>query len=241
MYVYIQIAIYWLDPPNTDKKQICLQICEIGGVCRIAGIAWQWSNPWHQLMFHTNSTILKYVADYKLNLISPADITDFEKFRTSVGLVLEVIKHQDSEREMEQILTREAALHNIEYAAAKVIEGFTDIKMDHDEKEGFNMCKAWTDHYQSGVREGREQGLEQGKILNLIERGRELWLEQGREQGELRAIIKSSIRKFCKNISANEAADMLEENAELIERIYDAARMCAPDYDVDKIYAILQQ
>ena len=232
MYVYIQIAIYWLDPPNTDKKQICLQICEIGGVCRIAGIAWQCSNPWHQLMFHTNGTILKYVADYKLNLISPADITDFEKFRTSVGLVLEVIKHQDSEQEMEQILTREAALHNIEYAAAKVIEGFTDIKMDHDEKEGFNMCKAWTDHYQSGVREG-------------LERGRELWLEQGREQGreqgELRAIIKSSIRKFCKNISANEAADMLEENAELIERIYDAARMCAPDYDVDKIYAILQQ
>lgn len=94
------------------------------------------------------------------------------------------------------------------------------------------MCKAWTDHYQSGVREG-------------LERGRELWLEQGREQGreqgELRAIIKSSIRKFCKNISANEAADMLEENAELIERIYDAARMCAPDYDVDKIYAELQK
>ena len=220
MYVYIQIAIYWLDPPNTDKKQICLQICEIGGVCRIAGIAWQWSNPWHQLMFHTNSTILKYVADYKLNLISPADITDFEKFRTSVGLVLEVIKHQDSEREMEQILTREAALHNIEYAAAKVIEGFTDIKMDHDEKEGFNMCKAWTDHYQSGVREGREQGLEQGKILNLIE---------------------LTIKKILKNIPAEEAADMLEENVTLIERIYDAARMCAPDYDVDKIYSRLQQ
>ena len=171
-------------------------------------------------MFHTNSTILKYVADYKLNLISPADITDFEKFRTSVGLVLEVIKHQESEREMEQILTREAALHNIEYATAKVIEGFTDIKIDHDEKEGFNMRKAWTDHYQSGVREGREQGLEQGKILNLIE---------------------LTIKKILENIPAEEAADMLEENVTLIERIYDAARMCAPDYDVDKIYAILQQ
>ena len=129
---------------------------------------------------------------------------------------------------MEQILTREAALHNIEYAAAKVIEGFTDIKIDHDEKEGFNMCKAWTDHYQSGVREGLEQGREEGR-------------KEGREQGELRAIIKSSIKKFCKNIAADEAADMLEENVTLIERIYDAARMCAPDYDVDKIYAILQQ
>lgn len=63
------------------------------------------------LMFHTNSTILKYVADYKLNLISPADITDFEKFRTSVGLVLEVIKHQDSEPMTEPILTREYIHH----------------------------------------------------------------------------------------------------------------------------------
>ena len=130
------------------------------------------------------------------------------------------MKHQDSEPEMEQILTREAALHNIEYAAAKVIEGFTDIKIDHDEKEGFNMCKAWTDHYQSGVREGRELGLEQGKILNLIE---------------------LTIKKILKNIPAEEAADMLEENVTLIERIYDAARMCAPDYDVDKIYSRLQQ
>lgn len=128
----------------------------------------------------------------------------------------------------QQILTREAALHNIEYAAAKVIEGFTDIKMDQDEKEEFNMCKAWTDHYQSGVREGLEQGRKEGR-------------KEGREQGELRAIIKSSIKKFCKNIAADEAADMLEENVTLIERIYDAARMCAPDYDVDKIYAILQQ
>ncbi|RHP88687.1 hypothetical protein [Roseburia sp. AM59-24XD] len=51
---------------------------------------------------------------------SPANITDFEKFRTSAGLVLEVIKHQDSEQEMEQILTREAALHNIEQGSLRV-------------------------------------------------------------------------------------------------------------------------
>ena len=73
------------------------------------------SEPWdapcslHE-MFHSNSALLKYVADYKLNLISPAEITDFEKFRTSVGLVLEVMKHQDSVREMEQIIASLAGL-----------------------------------------------------------------------------------------------------------------------------------
>lgn len=152
-----------------------------------------------------------------------ADICNYCLFDGQDVIQAEDLREMDTKEFLEL-----AALHNIEYAAAKVIEGFTDIKMDQDEKEEFNMCKAWTDHYQSGVREGLEQGREEGR-------------KEGREQGELRAIIKSSIKKFCKNIAADEAADMLEENVTLIERIYDAARMCAPDYDVDKIYAILQQ
>ncbi len=38
MRVYTQIAIYWLDPPNTDMQQICLQICENGGVWRVLNV-----------------------------------------------------------------------------------------------------------------------------------------------------------------------------------------------------------
>ena len=176
------------------------------------------SEPWdaprslHE-MFHSNSALLKYVADYKLNLISPAEITDFEKFRTSVGLVLEVMKHQDSVREMEQIIASQPGLYNIEQDAARVIEGFTGIKMDHNEnKEEFNMCKAWEDHRKLCMREG-----------------------------ELRNRVEQSIKKLRKNISVTEAADMLETDADLIQRIYNAAELYAPDYDVDKIYAELQK
>ncbi len=175
------------------------------------------SEPWdaprslHE-MFHSNSALLKYVADYKLNLISPAEITDFEKFRTSVGLVLEVMKHQDSEQAIEQVITRQTTLHNIEYDAAKVIEGFTGIQMNHEEKEGFNMCKAWTDHYKSGIREG-----------------------------ELRKIIEISIKQLCRNINVADTAEMLGETEDMIQRIYSAAELYAPDYDVDKIYAELQK
>lgn len=123
------------------------------------------------------------------------------------------MKHQDSEPEMEQILTREAALHNIEYAVAKVIEGFTGIKMDHNEnKEEFNMCKAWEDHRKLCMREG-----------------------------ELRKIIEQSVKKLCNDVNAAETAVMLEENEALIQRIYKAAELYAPDYDVDKIYAELQK
>ena len=176
------------------------------------------SDPWdaprslHE-MFHSNSALLKYVADYKLNLISPAEITDFEKFRTSVGLVLEVMKNQDSRQSLNAIFARQTFIDNLELDAAKVIEGFTGIKMDHnEEKEGLNMCKAWIDQYKFGVREG--------KLLVLIE---------------------LSVKKIHMNIPVAEAAEMLGADPRLIQRIYDVAKLYAPDYDVDKIYAELQK
>ena len=63
----------------------------------------------------------------------------------------------------------------------------------------------------------------------------------GVREGELRKIIEISIKKICKNISAAEVAEMVEADEALIRRIYDVAKLYAPDYDVDKIYAELQK
>ncbi len=70
------------------------------------------------IIFIIKYCIKKYIVIGEISRL--ANITDFEKFRTSAGLVLEVIKHQDSEQEMEQILTRETALHNIEQGSLRV-------------------------------------------------------------------------------------------------------------------------
>lgn len=45
MRVYMQIAICWLNPPKTDKKHICLLICEIGGICKIVALLRNFRNP----------------------------------------------------------------------------------------------------------------------------------------------------------------------------------------------------
>lgn len=102
-------------------------------------------------MFQTDSSLLKYVADYRLNLISPAEITDFEKFKTSVGPVLEVMKCLNDEAAMEQIITGKIAFESLEYDAVKVINGFANLglKLDENEEE-INMCKAWEDHRKRG-------------------------------------------------------------------------------------------
>ena len=74
------------------------------------------------------------------------------------------------------------------------------------------MCKAWIDQYKFGIREG-----------------------------ELRKIIEISIKQLCRNINVADTAEMLGETEDMIQRIYSAAELYAPYYDVDKIYAELQK
>lgn len=62
--VYTQFTIYWLDPPNTNTKQICLQIYGNGGICKISRTAKQRSNPQRRLgekiPFNPNIFYFKY-------------------------------------------------------------------------------------------------------------------------------------------------------------------------------------
>lgn len=113
--------------------------------------------------------IRQYIADYRLNLIVPAKITDFTKFRTSLGAVLEMIKYANDEKRMEEALTRRSIYRELDHEAIKTIALFTGIDIEIDDKEDgkMDMCKAWEDHKQAGkregIREGRREGLSQGE------------------------------------------------------------------------------
>ena len=87
----------------------------------------------------------------------------------------------------------------------------TDIDIDEKE-EVIDMCKAWEEQ----KNEGRELG-ERQKIISLI------------------------VKKLQKNKSVAEIADDLEEKEEVIAPIYEAALSMKPDYDVEKIYELLEK
>lgn len=102
----------------------------------------------------------------------------------------------------------------------RVIFDLTDHLEYYDElkKKGekAKVCKAFEDHYKSGVEEGKQLGIEQG-----IEQGKQLGMEQGRKleitEG-IRALIETC-RKF--SISRNDTRNSIisqfqipEESAE---------------------------
>ena len=56
---------------------------------------WDGAKSLHDMLNVSDPNILAFVPDYKINLISPAEINDaeFTKFRTGLGAVMQFIKH----------------------------------------------------------------------------------------------------------------------------------------------------
>ena len=65
--------------------------------------------------------------------------------------------------------------------------------------------------------------------------------EIGKESGERQKIISLVVKKLQKDKSVAEIADDLEEKEEVIAPIYEAALSMKPDYDVEKIYELLEK
>ena len=77
----------------------------------------------------------------------------------------------------------------------------------------------------------RDEGRREGK-LEGIQSGRNELLTEMRY-----SLISKVCRKVKKgNNKPDEIADMLEEDEEKVEEIYNVAKKYAPDYDKDKIY-----
>ncbi len=122
---------------------------------------------------------------------------------------------------MQEVLQNDEKFSKVDRETVEAINLFAGTDIDIDEKEEvIDMCKAW-----------EEQKNE----------GRELGREEGRELGERQKIISLIVKKLQKDKSVAEIADDLEEKEEVIAPIYEAALSMKPDYDVEKIYELLEK
>ena len=61
---------------------------------------WDGARSIHEMLDVDNVDILEYVSDYKLNLIVPDDIEDFDKFKSELGKVLNFISYSEDKNEI---------------------------------------------------------------------------------------------------------------------------------------------
>ena len=77
--------------------------------------------------------IKSYVSDYKLNLISPADMSDdeFAKFNTDLGFAMEVIKHQSTDAD--EVIGR-TNHRKIDRDTAMFLNAAVKLNLDYEEE-----------------------------------------------------------------------------------------------------------
>ena len=89
------------------------------------------------------------------------------------------------------------------------------------------MYSNWHDGYSEGEKRGYSEGEKQG-----YKEGE----KEGYKEGEEKKLIGLICKKMKKNCSAEEIADLLEEDKEKVEAIYNTALDFAPDYNIEKIW-----
>ncbi|MBQ3682273.1 MAG: hypothetical protein II922_04250, partial [Succinimonas sp.] len=79
-------------------------------VLNLSGKPWKAPRNLYNILDIKNKRLLKYVNNYHLNIVSPAEIKDddFAKFSTSLGFALKVVKYQNDDKIAEVIEERES-------------------------------------------------------------------------------------------------------------------------------------
>ena len=114
----------------------------------ITAVVYLGEDPWDgprslfEMLDIRDKRLIPFLNNYKLNLISPADMEEdeFEKFRTELGYVMKLIKHQSEDAD--ELIIREGH-RKISAETAHFLNAAMKLNLEHEvEPGGVDMCKA---------------------------------------------------------------------------------------------------
>ncbi len=114
----------------------------ITAVVYLGDTPWDGPRSLHEMLDFKNDAIKAFVPDYKINLISPADMDDneFAKFNTDLGFAMNIIKHQSDNAD--EIIG--ATNHRkIDRDTAVFLNTAVKLNLEYEEETGgVDMCLA---------------------------------------------------------------------------------------------------
>lgn len=149
----------------------------------------------------------KYVPNYRVNIINPAEIEDLSSLEESLQMVFGMLKYRKDLQGLKTYVEKNreyfSDIDEESYRATKMMLGaesyWKDIK-SKKENGGMDMCKALEDLRQEGIDIGIERGVEHG-----VEIGVTHFIEAFQEMG---LSYEDTVRKL------REKFGLTEENAE---------------------------
>ena len=107
----------------------------------------KWNAPksLYEMFGNIEPEILKFVDNYHIHLISPADIADedFSKFHTELSLALKYIKYSKDKKRLRRIIQEDTAFKTVSRRTADMVNIVTNSNLHYaDGEERVNMCEA---------------------------------------------------------------------------------------------------
>ena len=124
----------------------------------------EWDGPMsiHEMLSTKNEHLLRFVQDYRIHLIAPANMADedFLKFKTDFGKVLQYIKYSKDKEKLYRITHEGERFKDVEQESADLINVVTGSELKYEVKGGrVNMCTAIDEMRKESRSEGRNEGV----------------------------------------------------------------------------------
>jgi hypothetical protein len=167
----------------------------------------EWDGPrsLHDMLEIQDERVLRYVQDYRLNLIEPYGCSDeeLESLQSSLREVMLFIKYSKDKQKLRRLLQEDDRYTRMDKRAALVINAATNmkIKVDSDQngkEEAVDMCQAVAEMMEDARAEGLDEGKKETQILvaeKLINRGG----FTSEEISELSGLPEEEVEKIIKN------------------------------------------
>lgn len=145
----------------------------ITAVVYLGDTTWDGPRSLHDMLDFKNDELRRFVPDYHLNLISPADMSDdeFSKFHTDFGFAMEVIKHQASDADE---IIRRTNHRKIDRDTALFLNSAVKLNLEYEETTGgIDMCLAMEkkqkrDEINGVIKFLRSSGMPESDIISKI-------------------------------------------------------------------------
>ncbi len=122
---------------------------------------WDAPKSLHEMLECKDEKVLSFVADYRLNLIAPAQMSEDEisRFTTSFREVMLFIKYSTDKRRLRELVSEDSAFRRVDREAARVISTVTGTNLQLNEsEEAVDMCLAIDEMCKDERMEGRMEG-----------------------------------------------------------------------------------
>ena len=158
-----------------------------------------WDGPMCLSEMYTDcdAELLKYVADYRINLITPMNLTDHEidGFQTGMREIMRYIKYSNDRKAIDSILKTDRRFKSVERRAVEIINAATNSKIKFEQgKETVDMCLAIQEMREESRIKGRIEGRNEGRIEGRIE-GIRAFIQDKLEDGVAENVIISKLQR----------------------------------------------